>query len=293
MTRLMTFVSVPPSASVETHPLSPLFGFLATALSQTFTVMTKNAMYKQKNAISLRATWRHRAICFSSRRRKLYPSSEKANKQKKTKNMSVVCALKKLRSLEICVSCVGAGCRPAGAQPSDAAHTMWIGLSCARHPDAPHTVNPTPANAKSFVCVQKEQVVCANKINCSHISDLKYILYARACVCACSRCARAGCFLSLCASAFESIGGSVWMQSLYVTRSVIRLHYYRFPSVQSCLGKLVIFISCLPAHLINKHFVVWELWSFDVKFSSRLKNATWLTVASPGETHIPPPPCCV
>lgn len=52
----------------------------------------------------------------------------------------------------------------------------------------PHpTLLTHPIVRQSFVCVQKEQVVCANKSNCLHISDLKYILYASVCVCVMER----------------------------------------------------------------------------------------------------------
>lgn len=91
------------------------------------------------------------------------------------------------RSVRLCWSW-----RPScGAQPSDAAYTMWIGFSRARHPLRTPSLLTRPTVRQSFVPVQKEQVVRANKSNCLHINDLKYIQCARACVIPCvNACAR-------------------------------------------------------------------------------------------------------
>lgn len=68
--------------------------------------------------------------------------------------------------------------------------TIWCSLHhvdrlllCKTSPTHP-SLFTRPIVRQSFVRVQEEQVVCANKSNCLHISDLKYILRTRACVCA-------------------------------------------------------------------------------------------------------------
>lgn len=69
------------------------------------------------------------------------------------------------------------------------ASTIWCSrhhvdrlLLCKTSPTHPSLLT-RPIVRQSFVPVQKEQVVCANKSNCLRINDLKYILCARACLC--------------------------------------------------------------------------------------------------------------
>lgn len=117
--------------------------------------------------------------------------------------------------------------------------TIWCSLHhvdrlllCKTSPTHP-SLFTRPIVRQSFVPVQKEQVVRANKSNCLHINDLKYILCTRACVILCmSACAREnesvwdGDSLHACALDFlfcDVVQGSKRLTSVFKIHSCTRL----------------------------------------------------------------------
>lgn len=125
MTRLMTFLFlVPPSALAAESRRS--FFFFSSLLSFYFA----DECEREHETIS-RLFKRYIVTSVPC----CPPAPEESLRfSRKSKNTSVCCELKKLRSFEgLCEFCWSwpPSCR---AQPSDAAYTMWICFSRARHP---------------------------------------------------------------------------------------------------------------------------------------------------------------
>lgn len=128
MTRLMTFLFLVPPSALAAESRHSLFCFFGFFFSSVFTLQANMSTRTKSPLVSLNDILRRASPAVPPR------AGGKLRFSRKSKNASVCCGLKKLHSFEgLCEFCWSwpPSCR---AQPSDAAYTMWICFSRARHP---------------------------------------------------------------------------------------------------------------------------------------------------------------